>query len=122
MPDEPVVSLLNRELQSKLGCIDRGIAGLKKQKQTLITNAVSACKHPLASIYAYQNRENTGSRGPWLVCAACGYSEQGWGIGFNKLKHADCEAAGRSMPKITREQWLATSTVRVAQELSSGDD
>lgn len=114
----PVVSLLNPDLSAKLGRMAAEIALLQLQRRLLMQEAVDYCSHPINRIYLYENREGLGFRGPWLVCAECGYSEQGWGIGYDKLKYA----AYRDVPKITREQWLATSTVRVAQELSSGDD
>lgn len=112
------VSLLNPDLSAKLGQMDVEIALLQLKRRELVQAAAAACSHPLNRVYLYENRDTRGFRGPWLVCAECGYSEQGWGCGYNKLRHADF----KDLPKISLELWLATSTIRVEQELSSGDD
>lgn len=55
---------------------------LLERAENLEKKAADFCPHPNGQI-----RENWARRSgpPWVICLACGYSEEGWGIGGFKL-------------------------------------
>jgi hypothetical protein len=81
------------------------IDALLKEKRELIDKTIKECEHPLAAIRELPYKPPINSfftaEPPHLVCTACGLSEQGWGCGYKKLKHAD----NKNVKQITREEW-----------------
>jgi hypothetical protein len=86
--------------------IQATIEELKEQQRMLVEKTISECSHPIEHI-----REWIGHDRPWLICAACGLTEEGWGCGYKKLKHA----AYQDVPQIRDEMWFSMRTRSVFQ-------
>jgi hypothetical protein len=101
-------------LAEALDDLDERIQELYARKKVLIDLTVAGCSHPLEAIYElpYKPHEWLQADAPWLICSLCGYTEEGWGCGYKKLRHAEYAKP----PTITKEQWLAMRTVAVMQE------
>jgi hypothetical protein len=93
-----LISIELERLQTK-------IDALLIEKRELIEKTIKECEHPLSAICERPYVPTTTLAGdslpPYLVCTACGLSEQGWGSGYKKLKHAD----NKNVKQITREEW-----------------
>jgi hypothetical protein len=101
-------------IADRLEEIDKRLAAVKAERVALIQDTVAGCSHPLEAIYElpYKQHEWLQADRPWLICSLCGYTEEGWGCGYNKLRHAEY-----AKPlTITKEQWLAMRTFAVMQE------
>lgn len=74
---------------------------LLDRAEELEKRAADLCPHPKSSI-----RENwvSGSGPPWAVCLACGYSEEGWGIGGWKMPSAYIDHM--PIPSISRDELM----------------
>jgi hypothetical protein len=92
--------------------LEAKIEALQKEKTKLIHKTIEGCEHPLDAIRELPYEPPTynffRAEPPHLVCIACGLSEEGWGCGYKKLKHA----AYKNVPTITRKEWLEVSIVR----------
>ena len=93
-----LISIELERLQTK-------IDALLKEKRELIDKTIKECPHPLSAIcerpYVLTTTLAGESLPPYLVCTACGLSEQGWGSGYKKLKHAD----NKNVKQITTKEW-----------------
>lgn len=94
--------------------INRAIDRWYEKKRQTISEAVNSCEHPIEAIFEkpYKERGWVGCDRPWLICSKCGYTEEGWGCGYKKLKHAEY----KKLPQISDEDWNQMSTVRVFQK------
>ena len=101
-------------IAAELTELDAKAKEIFQERQRVIMNAVSACNHPAESVYELPY--NLGLDRPWLVCSLCGYSEEGWGCGYTKLKHAEFEKPKR----IDLEEWFMLALVRSTQSQRFG--
>lgn len=94
--------------------IQRAVDDLKDKQRSLIDRTIAECSHPIVHIRKkpYNDKGWIGCDRPWLICAACGLTEEGWGCGYKELKHADY----KDVPQISREMWLEMRTRSVFQD------
>lgn len=71
---------------------------IEKQIDKLISSIKKNCKHPVSHIVEipYKPRgshdwDGEVSDPPYRICKICGYKEEGWGCGYNKLKYPKAE-------------------------------
>lgn len=90
------------------------IDAIYARKAALIQKTVAKCKHPIQWVHELKYTDSGDGR-PWLICTDCGYTEEGWGCGYYKLKHADTHKQAR----ISFEDWLEIRTVVMSQNALS---
>ena len=100
-------------IADQLEDIQKRLAVIYAEKEALIKKTVADCDHPLEAIRELPYVSDfVCSQRPWLICSKCGYTAEGWGCGYKKLRHAEYTKP----PTITSEQWSAMSTITVRQE------
>lgn len=101
-------------IADQLEDIEKRLAVIYAEKEALIKKTVADCDHPLDAIYELPYEEGSwlGYQRPWLICSKCGYTEEGWGCGYKKLRHAEY----KDPPIITRERWVSMRTIQREQE------
>jgi hypothetical protein len=101
-------------IADQLEDIKQRLEAIYAEKEALIKYTVTHCSHPLEAIYELPYKEDgwLGCFRPWLICSLCGYTEEGWGCGYKKLRHAEYTKP----PTITGEQWSLIRTVSIRQE------
>jgi hypothetical protein len=99
-------------IRGELRQIDEELHRVRTQKEELITRAVESCDHALEHLRLYHDRDPWGYwNPPWLICANCGLTEEGWGCGYSALRHG----AYQDVPKISRGVWLVMKTRMIRQ-------
>ena len=96
-----LISIELERLQTKIDT-------LLQEKSELIDKTIAECEHPLSAIRELPYKPSVGllsADPPYLVCTACGLSEQGWGSGYKKLKHAQ----NKNVKQITTKEWVEVS-------------
>lgn len=78
-----------KKKESVIEEIDKEIEALQKKKKAFIIKSVAKCKHPVSSVVEgeYKEFHYLNSCPPFRVCKDCGYAEEGWGCGYNKLDY-----------------------------------
>lgn len=93
--------------------IDQQIEELQQRKKEIIEKATQSCSHPVEAVVELPYESHAyGSERPWLLCKACGLTEEGWGCGYKKLRHAEF----KDVPKISRAYWLKTRKKTIYQD------
>ena len=98
-------------LAARLDKIDEKVKKLLGEREHLIKENIRKCVHAVEHVRLLPYNA-TAIGNPWLVCSACGYSEEGWGCGYTKLKHAEYA----SLQTVAFEEWLDMALVRSRQE------
>jgi len=106
-----------RLIATQLDEIAAEMQAIQDKKLKLIKETIKSCSHPIECVRELPYQEGTwlASTPPWLICTDCGYTEEGWGCGYLKLRHADTD----KQPVISFDEWLNIRTVTMSQiELS----
>jgi hypothetical protein len=100
-------------IAAELEDIQQRLDVIYAEKEALIRKTVSECSHPLEAIYELPHKyhEWLQAERPWLICSLCGYTEEGWGCGYKKLRHAEYE----DLLIINKERWNKMRTITVSQ-------
>jgi hypothetical protein len=93
--------------------IDKRVRAILAEREALIKDTVAGCRHPWEAIYElpYKPHEWLQSERPWLICSLCGLTEEGWGCGYKKLRHAE----HKDLLIISRDRWNKMRTITVSQ-------
>lgn len=83
---------------------------LLQEKKELIDKTIAGCEHPLNAIreLPYKSYALFPADPPYLVCTACGLTEEGWGCGYKKLRHAQ----NKNVKQITSEEFAEVSLIK----------
>lgn len=67
-------------IHEKLEAFDAAIEAVRRGRKALIEKTVSECRHPVDDIRELPYRESDyamHAERPWLICLACGFTEEG---------------------------------------------
>jgi hypothetical protein len=86
---------------------------IQAKRDAVIERTICECSHDLEHIreLPWQDKGWLGADRPWLICSRCGLTEEGWGCGYKKLRHAEY----KDVPKISSAIWFAMRTRSVFQ-------
>lgn len=82
--------------------IDDEIKSLRQKKSKLIEDFQENCVHPLYSVVEGKYKASTyhtTADAPFRVCRDCGYAEEGWGCGYDKLHRNN-----HDIPEMNRDE------------------
>lgn len=79
---------------------------MEVKKKELVTKLQAKCKHPMKSVieaeYMPSESEFFNALPPFRVCTLCGYAEEGWGCGYDKLTCPPTESY--DVPIVSRDR------------------
>jgi hypothetical protein len=99
-PPSPSRCYLAFALRDELQIFAKEAEELRNKREAAIERVISQCDHDMEHMRELPSEDNgwLGYSRPWLICARCGLTEEGWGCGYKALKHA----AYKDIPKISR--------------------
>jgi hypothetical protein len=79
-----------KEMRERYDRLCLEIEALEGVRDTYVKSMQAACDHPKEQVVEemwVKDDWGYNSTPPFRVCKLCGYSEEGWGSGFKKLKY-----------------------------------
>lgn len=78
--------IVEKTLRFQIDSINEGIELLQKQLTKHIEELRKICKHDLIAEAPYKAETSCSyAKPPMRVCERCGITEDGWGVGYQKL-------------------------------------
>ena len=106
-----------KEMRDRYNQLGLEIEALEGVRDGYIKSMQAACDHPKEQIVegGYISSEwSNNHTPPFRVCKLCGYSEEGWGCGYNKLQGYNC-----GIPTIDRNKAMMYTIGRMVEQKRS---